>query len=96
MPFSGPTRKSRLLLLSAVAAWVSVALFIGFHDCCISPAQAHIHFVPLDPQEHYHALKTAAAVKFEIIQIAAPGILLGLIGWWWLKKSGEERFRRIR
>jgi hypothetical protein len=91
---SGPFQKSRLILLSVVAAWVSVALFVGFHDCCISPAEALHHYNPLDP-EHYHALKTAAAVKFEIFQIAAPGMLLGLIGLWWFKRSEAERFRRI-
>ncbi len=91
---SRPFQKRQLMLVGAVAAWISIALFVGWYDCCATPSEVGHHYIPLGGGT-YHNLKTPSEVSFEIFQIAVPGIALGLLGWWWLKRFQTDRFRRI-
>lgn len=95
--FSRRCRSSQLLILAAMAAWISMALFIGLSDCCITPTQARAsrYSRPLLPEEHYRARKTASDVRFEILQLLVPGVLIGFVGLWWVKRKEKEKSERL-
>ena len=87
---SGRFRRSRLIIAAAVAGWVAIVLFTGLHDCCISPAEASRYArlgYPRGLDHDSHQLKTLTAVQFEMFQLSVPGILVGLIALWWLKRN---------
>lgn len=92
---SGQFRRSRLIVLAAVAGWVAMALFIGFHDCCVTPAEALRHYRPLDPGEHSHQLRTPSAVELEMFRLSIPGILLGMVALWWMRRKDAEKSRTL-
>jgi hypothetical protein len=92
---SGQFRRSRLIVLAAVAGWVAMALFIGFHDCCVTPAEALRHYRPLDPGEHFHQLRTPSAVELEMFRLSIPGILLGMVALWWMRRKDAEKSRTL-
>ncbi|MGO8776050.1 MAG: hypothetical protein ACLQHT_17400 [Terracidiphilus sp.] len=95
--FSRRFRRSQLMILAVMAAWISMALFIGLNNCCITPAQARAsrYSRPLLPEEHYRVRKTASDVRFEILQVSMPGVLLGFVGLWWVKRKDKEKSERL-
>ena len=99
-------RPAILGVVAAMAAWVSVALFVGKSDCCTTeqqyrllphyPANLAGDFVRLNALDGgYRELKTPRNVALEIVQLAVPGVLFGLVGMWWAHRRYKEKRERL-
>jgi hypothetical protein len=99
-------RLATLAIAAAMAAWVSMAILIGNSDCCAAEEQyRHLphrsailagDYVRLNALDGgYLELKTPADVRLEILQLAIPGVLFGLVGIWWIRRKAKEKSERL-
>jgi hypothetical protein len=103
--FSRRFRRPQLIIVAAMAAWVSIALFVGKGDCCATvqqyrylqhyPSNLAGDFVRLHGFDGEVQVKPPAAVMLEILQLSIPGVLLGLIGIWWVGRKTKEKSERL-
>jgi hypothetical protein len=103
--FSHRFRSLTLGITAAMVAWVSIALFVGKGDCCATeqqyrylqhyPSNLAGDFIRLHGFDGEVQVKPPAAVVLEILQLSIPGILLGLIGMWWVGRKSREKSERL-
>lgn len=93
--FSRRFRRLPLIIMAAMAVWTSMAFFIGSRDCCVSEREFHENRHRMSLDGTYSELKTSAAVGFEIFQLCIPGLLLGFVGLWYVKRRRKEESERL-
>jgi hypothetical protein len=104
--FSRHFRSAILAIITAMTAWVSIALFVGKSNCCATeeqyryqphhPANLAGDYIRLNRLDGgYLELKTPTNVTLEVLQLAIPGVLVGLIGIWWVRRKGSENSGRL-